>query len=357
METIRVNLGPRSYDINIGSGLIPLLGIYLEQLKVGKKVLLVTNTAVRRLFGGMTEQGLAGKGYESVTFEIGDGEEYKTLSTAEKLYDLAFESGLDRRCPVVALGGGVVGDTAGFVAATFLRGVPFVQVPTTLLAQVDSSVGGKVAVNHPKGKNIIGAFYQPSLVLADTDTLKTLPDREISSGMAEVIKYGIIWDSGFFAWLEENMIKLLERDSKALAAAVVQSCRIKARVVEKDETEQGLRAVLNFGHTIGHAVEALTGYKTYNHGEAVGIGMAAAARLAENTGMLSHSDSERIVNLIRQAGLPAALPEGLSPKDLLDRLYRDKKATGGKLAFVLPKCIGKVTIVRDVKERLINNLI
>lgn len=355
MQIIRVNLGPRSYNIQIGDNILPMLGVYLEQLKVGKKVFLVTNQAVRYLYGGIVEMSLAEKGYETIIFEMRDGEEYKTLATAEKIYNLAFEGGLDRFSPVLALGGGVVGDVAGFVAATYQRGLPFIQVPTTLLAQVDSSVGGKVAVNHPQGKNMIGAFYQPSMVIADTSTLGSLPDREIRSGMAEIIKYGVIWDEVFFSWLEENMIRLLALDAKYVVQAVVQSCRIKAGVVEEDETEQGIRAVLNFGHTVGHAVEALTGYKAYKHGEAVGIGMAAAAKLAVKKGLLIKSDSERIINLILRAGLPVDLPEGISSKELIDRLHRDKKVTGGKLTFIFPKSIGNVIIDRDVKESLLQD--
>lgn len=353
MKTVRVNLGPRSYPIHIGSGLVKDLGNYMKAFHYGKKALLISNPAVSALYGDVVKESLVRSGFEVVAAEIGDGEEHKTLATAEKLYDLAFSRELDRRCPVVALGGGVVGDVAGFVAATYLRGVPFIQVPTTLLAQVDSSVGGKVAVNHPKGKNIIGAFYQPGLVLADTDTLGTLPAREIKSGLAEVVKYGVIWNAGFFAWLEENIGKLLGGDQEALAVAVWESCGIKARVVEEDETEQGLRAILNYGHTVGHAVEALTEYKRFTHGEAVGIGMAAAARLAEALGMLKTSDRLRIVNLVRETGLPVDLPEGLSPEDMIESFYHDKKVTGGRLTFVLPEGIGRVIVRKDVKENLL----
>lgn len=353
MKTVRVNLGPRSYSIHIGSGLLNDLGSHLNEFNYGKKILMISNPSVAALYGHTVKESLTRSGFEVITSEIGDGEEHKTLATAEKIYDLAFSRELDRRCPVVALGGGVVGDVAGFVAATYLRGVPFIQVPTTLLAQVDSSVGGKVAVNHPKGKNIIGAFYQPGLVLADTDTLGTLPDREIKSGLAEVIKYGVIWSTEFFTWLEENIEKLLGGVGETLAAAVWESCRIKARVVEEDETEQGLRAILNFGHTVGHAVEALTEYKVYTHGEAVGIGMAEAARLAEVLGMLNSSDRERIVNLIRRTGLPVDLPEGLSPEDMIESFYHDKKVTDGRLTFVLPEGIGRVSIRKDIEEAVL----
>ncbi len=350
MKTVQVNLGPRSYNIYIGSGLLGGLGQYMKALDCGEKVLLVTNPAVSTLYGGTVIESLVDSGFNVVTGEIGDGEEYKTLATAEKLYDLAFTSGLDRNCPVVVLGGGVTGDVAGFVAATYLRGVPFIQVPTTLLAQVDSSVGGKVAVNHPKGKNIIGAFYQPSLVLADINTLGTLPSREVRTGVAEVIKYGVIWSADFFVWLEENLEALLQGDLNALAFAVRESCRIKAKVVEEDETEQDLRAILNFGHTVGHAVEALTGYTRYTHGEAVGIGMVAAARLAVFLEMISLQTANKVADMINRAGLPMKIPPELSSDDLLDCMRLDKKARAGRYVFILPIKIGKVRIVRDVPE-------
>ncbi|HOV79807.1 MAG TPA: 3-dehydroquinate synthase [Bacillota bacterium] len=356
METVRVDLGMRSYDIKIGANILPMLGMHLDRLETGRKILLVTNPTVRRLFCSRIIPGLKEKKYEMIIGEIGDGEEHKILSTAEKLYDLAFENGLDRRCPVVALGGGVIGDVAGFVAATFLRGVPFIQVPTTLLAQVDSSVGGKVAVNHPGGKNIIGSFYQPRLVLTDIETLSTLPEREIKSGLAEIIKYGVIWSRQFFEWLEDNIGKLLERDSGALITAVYESCRIKAKVVETDETERGLRAVLNFGHTFGHAVEVLTGYGTCTHGEAVGLGMAVAARFAEGVGLLGAPECERIVKIIGRAGLPVKLPENLQPEDLLKCFYRDKKSKEGRLTFILPRRIGMVIEMNVEEEGLLKFL-
>lgn len=356
METIKVDLGDRSYPIHIGAGILPELGNYLKKLPVEKKALLVTNPTVNRLYGKTAADSLARAGFQVTVAEMGDGEEYKTLATAEKLYDQAFAAELDRKSPVIALGGGVVGDVAGFVAATYMRGVPFVQVPTTLLAQVDSSVGGKVAVNHPRGKNIIGAFYQPHLVLADINTLKTLPAREVRSGLAEVIKYGVIWSAEFFAWLEENVDALLKGEADALVYAVRESCRIKARVVAEDETEQGLRAILNYGHTVGHAVEALTGYTRYTHGEAVGIGMVAAARLAVALGMLTEPGRARIEALVRRAGLPTALPGDLATEGLLEYIYHDKKVTGGRLTFVLPEGIGRVMIEDDLDKDLLLEL-
>lgn len=353
METIKVDLGIRSYPIYIGTDSLPGLGRLLRELPVGDNVLMVTNPAVRHLYGGSAEESLSAAGFSVTVGEIGDGEEHKTLATAELLYDLAFAAGLDRVSPVIALGGGVTGDVSGFVAATYMRGVPFIQVPTTLLAQVDSSVGGKVAVNHPAGKNIIGAFYQPRLVLVDVTVLRTLPPREIRSGLAEVIKYGVIWDESFFTWLEENIGALLAGDPDALIYAVRESCRVKAAVVEQDETEGGLRAVLNYGHTVGHAIETLTGYRSYNHGEAVGIGMAAAARLAEALGLLDRDGRARIEALVRRAGLPSEIPGSLIAKDLLQCFYHDKKVTGGRLTFVLPERIGKVVVKRDLEEDLI----
>lgn len=358
MEIITVDLGVRSYNICIGSGILPELGgRYLKTLPVGKKVLVITNPKVRRLYGQIVKECLSGAGYAVLVGEMGDGEKYKTMATAERLYDLAYASGIDRLSPVVALGGGVVGDTAGFVAATYLRGVPLIQVPTTLLAQVDSSVGGKVAVNHPRGKNIIGVFYQPRLVLADVNLLKTLPPRELRSGLAEVIKYGVIWSEEFFSWLEENIEALLAGEAGSLVHVVRESCRIKAKVVEADETEGGLRAILNYGHTAGHAVEALTGYKKYTHGEAVGIGMVVAARLARSLDLLDFSELSRIEALVRRVGLPHELPENLLVEDLVESFSHDKKVAGGKLTFVLPGRIGKVDIKKDLtRETLINFL-
>ncbi|OPY57862.1 MAG: 3-dehydroquinate synthase [Pelotomaculum sp. PtaU1.Bin035] len=357
MEIIKVNLGARSYPIYTGAGILQNLGGYMRDLPVGKNVLVITNPTVRHLYCRIVEESLAEAGYCVTVGEIGDGEEFKTLNTAKSLYDLAFDSGIDRSSPVIALGGGVVGDTAGFVAATYLRGVPFIQVPTTLLAQVDSSVGGKVAVNHPRGKNIIGVFYQPRLVLADVSLLKTLPPRELRSGLAEVIKYGVIWSEEFFTWLEGKTGLLLACETDALTRVVRESCRIKANVVEEDETEGGLRAILNYGHTFGHAVEALTGYKKYTHGEAVGIGLVVAARLAESLGFLAAADCTRIESLVSRAGLPREIPENLTPKDIVGCFYHDKKTVGGRLTFILPGRIGKVDIIRDLEEHLILDLL
>lgn len=353
MITVRADLGDRSYNIYIGSGILGRLGCWVRESASGDKALLVSNRKVLALYGEAVSASLSEYGYRVIPAEMGDGEEYKNLATLEKLYDLAFDRGLDRRCPVIALGGGVVGDAAGFAAATYLRGVPFVQVPTSLLAQVDSSVGGKVAINHPGGKNIIGAFYQPALVVADMRTLRTLPRREIKCGLAELIKYGVIGDAGFFSWLEENIDKLLSLDEGALTYAVAAACRSKARVVEEDETDQGRRAILNFGHTAGHAVEVLSGYGVFCHGEAVAAGMAAAAKLAELMGLLPAAQARRIVSLLSRAGMPVSLPASLNSGDMIEAMRRDKKAHAGRLTFVLPLAIGSVRVFDNLPEELI----
>ncbi|MGQ9497218.1 MAG: 3-dehydroquinate synthase [Desulfotomaculales bacterium] len=354
---VTVNLGGRSYPILVGTGLLAQLGELLRAGFGALRVMVITNPTVRNLYGTAVENSLRRAGWDTVWAQMPDGEEHKTLATVETLYDLALDHELDRACPVVALGGGVVGDTAGFFAATYQRGVPFVQVPTTLLAQVDASVGGKVGVNHPRGKNMIGAFYQPRLVVADLDTLATLPLREIRVGLAEIIKYGVIRDAAFFAWLEENLERLLRLEREALAHAVATSCRIKAGVVEEDETEAGLRQILNYGHTVGHALEALTDYRVYHHGEAVAIGMAVAARLAVAMGLLAHDQAVRIISLIRRAGLPSEMPREFSVDELVKAMRLDKKARGGGHTFVLPEAIGSVRIVPRVDVDMIKSVL
>jgi 3-dehydroquinate synthase len=348
LEKFTVELGARSYDILIGPGLLGEAGRRLREAECRGKIMLVSNEKVYNLYGEMAAAAIASAGYKMTTALIPDGEEYKTLATAEALYNKAFDSGLDRGSAIVSLGGGITGDLAGFVAATYMRGIAFVQLPTTLLAQVDSSVGGKVGVNHPAGKNIIGAFHQPRLVLADTATLGTLEAAEIRAGLAEVIKYGVIWDGEFLAWLEEHLDLLLRLDPAAVGKAIGISCRIKSAVVAEDEREQGIRAILNFGHTVGHAVEALTGYRVYRHGEAVAIGMAAEARLAVKTGRLDPARSRRLETMLGRAGLPVAIPPGLSPQDLLASMLKDKKTMGGELTLILPNELGRVEIVRNL---------
>lgn len=353
MREVTIDLGNRSYRIAIGSGILDRAGALMAELHVGKKVLLVTNPVVGKLYAGRVQAGLDRAGFRVYRADIPDGEQYKTLQSAEILYDQAFAAGLDRSSPVVALGGGVIGDLAGFVAATYMRGVPFIQIPTTLLAQVDSSVGGKVAVNHPRGKNIIGAFYQPALVITDTDTLRSLDDREVRSGLAEVIKYGVIRDRAFFTWLEQNLNRILTLEPEALAHVVETSCRIKAAVVEEDETEQGTRAVLNFGHTAGHAVEALTNYTGYCHGEAVSIGMAVAARMAVDLRLLQVNEEEKIRNLLTRAGLPLNVPGDLAAADIITSIYGDKKTYGGEITFILPGAVGNALIRKNMPVEVI----
>ncbi len=354
---IWVGLGNRSYPIYVGKGILESVGHKLGAKLVGRYALLVTNTTVSKLYGQKVKESLESAGFEVLLAEIPDGEEYKTLDTASTLYDQAFMGSLDRNCPVIALGGGVVGDLAGFVASTYLRGVPFVQLPTTLLAQVDSSVGGKVAVNHPLGKNIIGSFYQPQLVVADVQALQTLPIREIRTGLAEVIKYGIIMDSQFFIWLENNLDRLLTQDSASFQYAVELSCRAKAHIVEKDETEQGWRQILNFGHTFGHAIETLTNYKRYTHGEAVAIGMVAATRLARSLGKLVQEDYQRIEGLIQRSGLPVEIPRDLSLDAIINSMLKDKKTRAGKVTLILPDTIGKVSIVTDLSPEYLSQVL
>jgi 3-dehydroquinate synthase len=350
MSRVFVDLGERSYYIYIGFNQLGSLGEILKGIVQGHKVMVVTNPTVRILYWKAVEEQLRQAGAFPFMAEIPDGEEHKALATAEMLYDLAFSRELDRQSPILALGGGVVGDLAGFVAATYLRGVPFVQIPTTLLAQVDSSVGGKVAVNHPLGKNIIGAFYQPSAVVADLATLGSLDKREIRAGMAEVVKYGMIADGEFFCWLEENLEKALELEPGVMEKVVTVSCRIKAEIVHEDETDRGKRAVLNFGHTVGHAVESLTGYSAYRHGEAVAIGMAAAARISVRLGLLGKEESNRLESLLVRTGLPVDVPSSLNSQEMISSMLRDKKVISSRITLILPVAVGKVEIVKDVGE-------
>lgn len=352
METHRVNLGDNSYNIYIGENTLSKIGVYLKELVVGTRILLITNPTVNQLYGQLVEKSLQDAGFTIVTGLVPDGEEYKSMNSAQKLYDIAFDSRLDRKCAVVALGGGVVGDLAGFVAATYMRGLPFIQVPTTLLAQVDSSVGGKVAVNHPRGKNIIGAFYQPKMVFTDIATLQTLPKREFKAGMAEVIKYGVIKDKSFFDFLAENCSDIMGLKGPDIVKIIKTSCAIKAWVVEQDEKEENLRAILNYGHTFGHAYEALTGYRKYLHGEALTIGMISAAKLAEKMGLLAPGETSAIKNLIDKYELPKEFTN-LDIEEIIGKMYHDKKVAAGKINFVLPETIGRVGIYNNVTENLI----
>ena len=354
MRIVQVPLGNRSYAIKIGGGLLARLGVECARLKLGRHCAVITDSNVGRRFAGAALKSLAAAGFEPVLISVPAGEKSKRIALVEKCYDQLAAHRLERKSFIVALGGGVVGDLAGFVAATYLRGIPFVQVPTTLLAQVDSSVGGKTGVNLQAGKNLVGAFYQPQIVLCDLDVLKTLPSREYISGLAEVIKYGVIHDAILFAQLERNLPKLLQRDAVTLAAVVARCCEIKADVVGQDETEGGLRAILNFGHTIGHAIENSSGYGKYLHGEAIAIGQVAAARLSQKILGLPSGDVERIAKLFVQAGLPVKIKlNSARRKKLFAALKLDKKVSGGEIKFVLAQKIGKVAWNQRVPEKLI----
>ena len=358
MHVVKVSLGERSYDIEI-SGSLGVLGSRLAPLGFGKKLALITNPTVMALHGQAVIAGLKAAGFLVMSVEIPDGEESKTLDWANHIYTALLVNGFDRNSALVALGGGVIGDLTGFVAATYMRGVPFVQAPTTLLAMVDSSVGGKTGVNHPMGKNMIGAFYQPRFVLMDLAALKTLPREEFLSGMAEVIKYGVIRDPAFFDYLETNREKILALDPDAVGRIVRRSCEIKADVVARDEREGGLRAILNFGHTVGHAIETLESY-TPRHGDAVAVGMVMASRLAHRTGLCDASVPERVERLIASYGLPtslAVMKKKPSGQAFLDTIQIDKKAEGGKVKFILPKKIGEVVITKEWEEQALRDLL
>jgi 3-dehydroquinate synthase len=339
--TVMVNLGERSYPICIGAGTLDRIGPRLADLKVGKRVAVVTNPVVARFYRVPVEQSLKSAGFEPTVLEVPDGEEHKNLAWLTFLYDRLVDARLDRQSAIVALGGGVIGDLTGFTAATFQRGVPFCQVPTTLLAQVDSSVGGKTAVNHAGGKNLIGAFHQPRLVWIDVATLKTLPRREVQAGMAEVIKHAAILGPELFELLEDKIEAVMALDEALLIEVVRQNCAIKAAVVGEDERESGYRAVLNFGHTIAHAIEMLTEYRGFLHGEAVAIGMAFAARLSRARGICAATVADRIVALLKRAGLPTEIPKELVGRHLALAVETDKKVSGGKVKFVCIEDIGR----------------
>jgi 3-dehydroquinate synthase len=341
METLTVNLGHRSYPIHIGENILSRAGELLQQTDLRGKVAVVTNPTVAQLYLDTVHEGLAKAGFEVIPVLVPDGEEHKNLKSLAVIYDRLISERFERKSCVLALGGGVVGDLAGFAAATYLRGVPYVQVPTTLLAQVDSSIGGKTGVNHQEGKNLIGAFYQPRLVMIDVTVLSSLPQRELVAGLAEVIKYGIIEDPALFGFLEKEMEKLLALDRERLVHTITTSCAIKARVVEKDEREDDYRAVLNFGHTIGHALEGATGYTQLLHGEAVGVGMVKAAALSVQEGFCDQRNFERVRKLVKKAGLPLEIPFGVSMQSLIQGMEVDKKSAEGKIKFVMCTGIGK----------------
>ncbi|MBX5463802.1 MAG: 3-dehydroquinate synthase [Steroidobacteraceae bacterium] len=346
MNTLTVELGSRSYPILIGSGLLTRADLLARHIP-GRDLLLVTNTTVGPLYAAALKQGLGDR--RIVEVSLPDGEAHKTLATVSRMLDVLVANRFSRDCTVVALGGGVVGDMAGFAAACYQRGVAYVQVPTTLLAQVDSSVGGKTGVNHPGGKNLIGAFHQPSAVVADTDTLKTLPPRELRAGLAEVIKYGLIDDAALFVWLEENMERLLAHDPDALTHVIRRSCEIKASIVGRDEREQGDRALLNLGHTFGHALESATGYTKWLHGEAVGAGLLMAATMSHEAGLLSAEMVERLRRLLERTGLPTE-ERSLTPDTVLEHMRIDKKVKSGRIRLVLLRSIGASFVTADYPD-------
>jgi 3-dehydroquinate synthase len=354
VDDLTVVLGDRSYRITFGFGNLAEIGSICRESNLGSTVAVITNPTVGALYYEAVRSGLAGAGFTVCRIDIPDGEVYKNLDTLRGIFGGLIDAGLDRGSFIVALGGGVVGDVAGFAAASYLRGIPFVQVPTTLLAQVDSSVGGKTGVNHEKGKNLIGAFYQPAAVMIDVATLGTLPDREYLGGLAEVLKYGIALDGELFEYISDNAEKLLARDQESLTAIIRRSCMLKASIVAQDEKETGLRAVLNYGHTFGHAVETLTGYREYIHGEAVAIGMVQAAKVSEGMGYSEEVDTARIVELIRRLGLPVELPS-FTKAEYMNALLHDKKVRDKGLSFVFNKGLGDFHIdkVKDVTDLLV----
>lgn len=357
-SVITVELPQQAYDISIAPGGLAHLGNWMQPLNLGRRVLLVSNPMIFRRYGEQAIASLTAAGFEVAHCLLPAGERYKTPASIQKIHDAALAHHLERSSTIVALGGGVIGDMAGFAAATWLRGIAFVQVPTSLLAMVDAAIGGKTGVNHPQGKNLIGAFHQPRLVLIDPQVLSTLPPREFRAGMAEVIKYGVIWDAELFSQLEAA--KRLDQQrylpEGLLQEILTRSCQAKAHVVSKDEKEAGLRAILNYGHTIGHAVESLTGYRLINHGEGVAIGMVAAGQIAVELGLWDQADADRQRLLIQKTGLPTQLPE-LPSDQIITALQTDKKVLSGKVRFVLPTQIGSVIVTDQADTRLIHEVL
>ncbi|MDP2754282.1 MAG: 3-dehydroquinate synthase [Nitrospirota bacterium] len=357
MERVRVELGERSYDICMGSDILDGLGDNLKMFGLSPKIGLVSNPTVFSLYGKCISGSIKKAGFDLITVIIPDGEEYKDLIWLQHIYNELLKNKLDRASALVALGGGVIGDITGFAASTYMRGISYVQIPTTLLAQVDSSVGGKTGVNHKLGKNMIGTFWQPRLVWIDAETLKTLPKRELLAGIAEVIKYGVIQDKELFDFLEVNRDKILNLDKDALTHIIKRSCEIKAEVVSKDEREAGLRAILNYGHTIGHAIETVTEYKKYLHGEAVAIGMCIEARLSQMLNFIDRDQVFRIRGLIDSYGLPSQVPADLDLNSMFSSIQLDKKAVAGELKFILPEKIGSVRIHKGASEKSLIELL
>ena len=355
MKKVKINLGLNSYQLLIGSGVLEESGHRLKEIGFGDKLVIITNPIVQKLYGNSLKQTLTSDGFKVTILPTADGEEQKSLETAGRLYTELSEAYTERGTPILALGGGVVGDLAGFVAATYFRGVPLVQIPTTLLAQVDSSIGGKVAVNHGQLKNKIGAFYQPRLVISDTATLKSLPQREFANGLAEVIKSAVIGDRDFFTFIETNLAKIKSLDNAVLEEIVFRSAKIKADVVAKDETDLGLRHILNYGHTIGHAIETVSNFRL-NHGHAVAVGMLTAARISNKLGILDKDELARLRGVISGAALPTEIPD-LDRGKILQAIWHDKKVSGGKIKFVLLKSMGDVFITDQVSLSLVEEVL
>ena len=355
MRKVKVSLGDKSYDILIGSALLNQTGSWLKKTDFNDKLVIITNPVVQELYGNELRESLLAHGFTATVLLVADGEEQKSLDVAGRLYTELTQCYAERTTPILALGGGVIGDLAGFVAATYLRGVPLVQIPTTLLAQVDSSIGGKVAVNHGQLKNKIGAFYQPRLVISDTATLKTLPAKEFANGMAEVIKSAVIQDSPFFTFIEANLDKIKQMDDDALEEVVFRSASIKANVVAQDELDMGLRNILNFGHTVGHAIETVSDFEV-EHGQAIAMGMMAAARIAQKKGLLASGELTRLKGVIAGAGLPTEMPD-LDNKKIIQAIRHDKKIIAGRIRFVLPKAIGNVFVTDEVSLSLLEEVL
>ena len=357
MDEVLVDLGPRAYSVLVGAGILDAIGVRLAGLGFRGRCALVTSERVGALYRERVEQSLRAAGFKPVVVELPDGEEHKNLAWLAVLYEKLLDAGVERRSPVVGLGGGVVGDLAGFAGATLLRGLPVVLVPTTLLAQVDAAIGGKTGVNHALGKNLIGAFHQPRLVIADVETLRTLPERELVAGLAEVVKYGAILDAGLFGQLEERVEALLAVDEGTIVPIVGACVRHKAAVVAADEREErGDRAVLNFGHTLGHAIEVLTDYREYLHGEAVAVGMVAAARVSHALGRCDRATVVRLAALLKRIGLPTEIPEGLSAEALSIAMLRDKKTADGRIRFVCLEGIGRTAFVDMGAQEIVQHL-
>ncbi|MEC7640795.1 MAG: 3-dehydroquinate synthase [Nitrospinota bacterium] len=356
MKRLNIDLGERSYEILIGQGLLAQTGTLLCQAVSASKGVIITHPAINSLYGEKVAASLRQAKVKVDCIEVPEGEDHKSLAEAEKVFGKLLQFNCDRKTVLVALGGGVIGDITGFVAATFMRGIPFIQVPTTLLAQVDSSVGGKTAVNHSLGKNMIGAFYQPKRVIIDLDTLKTLPEEEFRAGLAEVIKYGVIADGDLFDYLDQQAENILQMDAACLEHIVETSCAIKTQVVQKDEKENRHRMILNFGHTLGHAIEALTNYKKYKHGEAIAIGMVFAAKVSREMGRCPEMVCQRLTDLVEKFGLPSKLPDFQADR-LIESMRLDKKTHNEKIRFILTKEIGSIEIVDQISESVLKKIL